>query len=123
MKKALLAVLLLVASIVARADTIPLLKGTLLDNGSSAPIEVAGFSAVGTQIWSAAGSVATITIECSSDPNGAVNSASPWFPCTVRDNISATGEYVQQTRVANWVRATISNYTSGAIYVNLVRIK
>lgn len=76
---------------------------------TSATINTFGYRTLGVQIWSAAGSTATVNVNCRSYTTG------PWYPCYTTSDPSAAGVYVSlprayqyQCHVAAWTAGTVS---------------
>lgn len=77
---------------------------------TGATVNTFGHRIIGTQVWSAAGSVATVQVECRS------YASAPWWPCVNGGvvNPDATGVYYTLPRAYQY-RLRISAYTSGTI--------
>lgn len=86
----------------------------VVTTGASSTVDTFSFRYVNTQIWSAAGSVATVDIECRS------SESAPWFPCYTTSNPSAAGKYVTLPRAYQY-RANVSAWTSGSVSVTFER--
>ena len=77
---------------------------------TSSTFDVSKSDVIRVQVWSAAGSVATVQVECRS------RSDAPWFACVPSGitNPDATGEY-WSLPLTMQVRVRVSAYTSGTI--------
>ena len=82
--------------------------------GASLPVNAQKMPSIDAQIWSAAGSSATVLIECRSYPDPA-----PWFPCYTITNPTPGGVYYTLPRAFQY-RLNVTVYTSGTIYGTLV---
>lgn len=111
MKKLLLAIALFAAAAFSKAD------GLMLDavqtTGASSAVTVSGFIDIDAQIWSSAGSVATVVIECRS------YITAPWFPCFTVTNPDAIGVYYSLPRAFQY-RLNVDSWTSGEISGTIV---
>ena len=75
-----------------------------------------GVYAVDVQVWSSAGSVATINIECRS------YATAPWYPCQTINNPDATGVYYSAP-LAYAYRLNVTAWTSGNIFGTIIIYK
>lgn len=91
-----------------------LLLNAVQAQGASDERTVGGFDTVFIQIWSAAGSDATVLIECRADVTG-----SPWFTAATVVNPTATGGRYYSVPSTGKVRVNVSIWTSGAISASL----
>lgn len=120
MKKKIAGLILAIAVLCsnsAQADGIML--NAVTSAGASQAVTAAGAQgtyAVDIQIWSSAGSVATVNIECRS------YSTAPWYPCQVVTNPDTTGVYYSAP-LAFQYRLNVAAYTSGTISGTIVLYK
>lgn len=80
--------------------------------GATNAYPIATCDTVRVQIWSTAGSVATVTIDVRS------SATAPWYTVATVINPSATGEYWAIPRSID-VRVNVSAWTSGTILANV----
>lgn len=112
MKKIILGMILALGiSVGAKADGL-MLNG-VVTTGASDPVITQNWVDIDAQIWSAAGSVATVVIECKS------YTSAPWYPCWTVTNPTATGVYYSLPRAAQY-RLNVSAWTSGTIYGTII---
>ena len=83
-----------------------------LSTGASITYPIANCDTVRVQVWSAAGSVATVNIDVQS------SATAPWYTVATIANPSASGEYWSIPRAIN-IRINVAAYTSGTISANL----
>jgi hypothetical protein len=81
-------------------------------NASSNPVDTFGKKLIRAQIWSNAGSTATVVVEESSDTNA------PWYTVATITDPDATGEYWAIPR-AYRVRLRVANYVTGTVQGNI----
>lgn len=131
MRKLLLALVFLAAAASARAaedcsqtDALPQgkLPACLAIDGvttttTSSTINSFGHRILGAQIWSAAGSVATVDVNCRSYASSTVTP--PWYPCYSTTNPSAAGVYVSLPRAYQY--QVVVTWTSGTVYATFER--
>lgn len=84
-------------------------------NVDSSTVFTAPYSIVGAQIWSTAGSTATVEIQCRT------STVAPWYPCYTVSNPDATGYYPTLPRSYQY-RAHLV-WTAGTVYVNFERYR
>ena len=84
--------------------------------GASATVNTAGYGVLRGQVWSAAGSVATVTIDARS------SASSPWYTVVTVTNPGVSGEYWSLPKAFQY-RINVSAYTSGTISTTLERYK
>jgi len=113
---ALLALVPLVFPQEAYAKSIVELNGVVA-TGASPGVDTFGHKLIRAQIWSSAGSVATVLVQCRasspiSNPGAPV---APWYTVATITDPSAAGEYWSIPRSAG-VRLNVSAWASGTIY-------
>lgn len=84
--------------------------------GASATVDTFSHRLLRAQVWSAAGSVATVTVDMRS------STTAPWFTVLTITNPSSTGEYWSVPR-GYQMRVNVSAYTSGTISSTIERYK
>lgn len=111
--KLFIASLLLAAASFVKADGL-MLNG-VTTAGASQPVNASGkeIYAIDIQVWSTAGSVSTVNIECRS------YSTAPWWPCATINNVDATGVFYSAP-LAFQYRLNVSSYTSGTIFGTII---
>lgn len=92
----------------ARADA----STSWTSTGSTIAYAIASADTIRVQVWSSAGSVATVTIDVRS------SGTAPWYTVATISNPSTSGEYWSIPRSID-VRVNVSAYTSGTISANL----
>jgi hypothetical protein len=84
--------------------------------GFSTEYQCCGFDNVFVQVWSAAGSNATVLIECRADVSG-----SPFFTAATITNPTSTGGQYYSVPPTGRVRVNVSAYVSGTITASIER--
>lgn len=99
---------LLAAASFLKADGLMLNGAT--NTGPSEAVLASGqdIYAIDIQLWSAAGSVSTVVVECRSYVTA------PWWPCATVSNVDAVGQYFSAP-LAYQYRLNVSAYVSGSI--------
>ena len=132
MKKGILWTLLAAALVLARATAYGAencsLQGTsaavtptchaldaVTTTGASVWVNAAPYSEPSVQIWSAAGSVSQISLECTSDLNAPPYNCGPGGAPLI--NVTAGGVYWTLPR-SHYYRVNVTNWTSGTISAN-----
>lgn len=96
-----------------RADGL-MLNGVTTTGASAAVLGSAqDVYAIDAQIWSSAGSEATVVIECRS------YTTAPWWPCQTITNPNSTGVYYTLPMAFQY-RLNVTNWVSGTIYGTIV---
>jgi hypothetical protein len=100
------------------AGTLPmcLALDQVTTTGASATVDTFSHRLLRAQVWSAAGSVATVTVDMRSNPSA------PWFTVVTITNPSASGEYWSVPR-GYQMRVNVSAWTSGTISATIERYK
>jgi predicted secreted protein len=80
--------------------------------GATVAYPISNCDTVRVQIWSSAGSVASVNVDVRS------SSTAPWFTVATIANPSATGEYWSIPRAID-IRVNVTGYVSGTISANL----
>ena len=128
MRRVLLAIGLLVfasslrAAETCSANTLPVCVAldAVTSTGASSTVNTFGHRNLSAQVWSAAGSVATVNIECRSA------ATAPWFACasvvnpTQADVNGEGGAYITLPRSYQY-RVNVIAYTSGNISATIER--
>jgi len=116
MKKLVFALVLLFAGIAYASPTggDGLMLNGVTATGPSATVITELYQNIDAQVWSASGSVATVTLECRTLPSA------PWYPCQTVTNPDATGKYFNLARAYAY-RWNVTAYSSGTIYASIVR--
>lgn len=113
MKKILLALAFFTAASFATADGL-VLNG-VTTTGASESVNASGqeIYAIDIQVWSTAGSVSTVLVECRS------TTTAPWWPCATITNVDATGQYFSAP-LAFQYRLNVTAWTSGTIFGTII---
>lgn len=118
-KKVLSALVLAVTLAIGTARADGLMLNAVTTTGPSAAVNAAnqaGVYAIDAQIWSAAGSVATVVIECRS------YTTAPWWPCQTITNPDSVGVFYSLP-LAFQYRLNVTAWTNGSISGTLILYK